>query len=168
MYQKSRFLKITLWLVRVFLESTEMVTRRGNHEVKSDGCGLSIEWDVRKESQWAENPLLMILFQKRKKRDWNRRTVRGGYQKDPRYWGDLLCQGGSPSSETIRAEQKMPGSQRGNGERMARSCQEAGGGHVLSDESVWLWGFASGKMSVACNPKMNSISTFITDFINRC
>lgn len=68
----------------------------------------------------------------------------------------------------VRAEQKMPSFRGGDGERMVRSCQEAGGGHVLTDESVWVWGFASGKMSVACNPKMNSISTFITDFINRC
>lgn len=48
-----------------------------------------------------------------------------------------------------------------------RCCQEAEGGHGLSDESGGLWAFASGKMSVACNFKMNSISTFITDFINR-
>lgn len=48
---ENRFLKIVLLFTEVFLESMEMVTGRGNHEVRSNCCGSRTEWEVRKESQ---------------------------------------------------------------------------------------------------------------------
>ena len=95
MYQKNRFLKITLFLIKVFLESTEMVTRRGNHEVKSNGCGLRIEWDMKRRA--SERRLLFWAFQERKHRGWNRSMVRGKYQKVPRA-GRIYCANEDPFS----------------------------------------------------------------------
>lgn len=51
MYQKNRFLKGILLFISVFLETTDMVTSKGEHEVRSDCCGLRTEWEVRKEHQ---------------------------------------------------------------------------------------------------------------------
>ena len=58
------FLKSTPLLIKVFLESTEMVTGRENREVKADPCGWRIEWVVRKGSQWMETVLSRSLSKK--------------------------------------------------------------------------------------------------------
>lgn len=40
-----------LLFISVFLETTDMVTRKGEHEVRSDCSVLRTEWEVRKEHQ---------------------------------------------------------------------------------------------------------------------
>lgn len=65
--------------------------------------------------------------------------------EDPFFWGSKS-----------RAEWVlMPSSWGGNGKRTASSCQEAGGGHALSEESVSGWGFALEKICIGRSPEMH-------------